>query len=192
MSKEEKTPEVSEAEANETKANETKASETKASEAAIRDAEIEREIRSRRKFSLAEAIGRSAGDLLKGASPVTRRQQAVYRIEEILDRDLRDPEGALGPTLLRRVQESEELLGNYDDPATVLSRVVVSLLSSDDSLERFVGKVDAAWGAIYLERPYFDSDTETPHRDDPYTRDSVRMALRELLEALDAAPDDGS
>jgi hypothetical protein len=35
------------------------------------DAEIEREIRLGRKFSLAEAIGRMGGGLLKGASPVT-------------------------------------------------------------------------------------------------------------------------
>jgi hypothetical protein len=40
------------------------------------DAELEREIRQERKFTLAEAIGRLAGPgAMKGESPVTRLQQ---------------------------------------------------------------------------------------------------------------------
>ena len=53
------------------------------------DAELEREIRQERKFTLAEAVGRMAGTgALKGASPVPRLQQAAAEIQEYLDRHL--------------------------------------------------------------------------------------------------------
>jgi hypothetical protein len=46
------------------------------------DAELEREIRKERKFTLAEAIGRLAGPgAMKGESPVTRMQQAEIEIQ---------------------------------------------------------------------------------------------------------------
>jgi hypothetical protein len=47
------------------------------------DAELEREIRQERKFTIAEAIGRMAGPgAMKGESPVTRLLQAVAEIQE--------------------------------------------------------------------------------------------------------------
>jgi hypothetical protein len=53
------------------------------------DAELEREIRQERKFTLTEAIGRMAGPgAMKGESPVTRLHQAVAEIQEYLDRHL--------------------------------------------------------------------------------------------------------
>ena len=49
------------------------------------DAELEREIRRGRKFTLAEAIGRLAGPgAMKGESPITRAQQAEVAIENWL------------------------------------------------------------------------------------------------------------
>ena len=158
----------------------------------ISDAEIEQEIRSRRKFSIAEAIGRSAGDLMKGASPITRKQQAEFEIEQLIERHLDDTEGALAPELLRRVKGSQELLENYDHPASVLSRVIRDLLDSEDGLRRFVIRVDAQWGRIYLERPHFESDDSAPDRNDPYTRDSVRSALEALLVDIAGAVDETS
>ena len=42
-----------------------------------RNAEIERELRTNRKFSLSDAIGQlGGGDVMKGGSPVTRKRQA--------------------------------------------------------------------------------------------------------------------
>ena len=73
------------------------------------DAEIEREVLSRREFSLAEAIGRRNSDLLKGASPVTRKRQASLRLERYLESRLLDGEGALRAVLRRRIRESEGL-----------------------------------------------------------------------------------
>jgi hypothetical protein len=165
---------------------------SKAGKADTSDAEIEREIRSRRKFSLAEAIGRSAGDLMKGASPVTRKQQAEFEIEELIDHHLEDAEGAISVVLLRRVKASEALLDSYDTPSAALVQVLQDLLGSEDTLRRFVVKVDAEWGHIYLERPHFETDTRPPDADDPYTRDSVRKALTGLLTDLESDVDEHS
>src|SRR5258708_24802077 len=75
------------------------------------DAELEREIRKERKFTLAEAIGRMAGPgAMKGESPIARMQQAGVEIENWLIRHLADAGGALQIVLLRRVNESELLL----------------------------------------------------------------------------------
>jgi hypothetical protein len=158
------------------------------SDAEISDAEIEQEIRSTRKFSLTEAIGRSAGDLIKGASPITRRQQAEFEIEQLINHHLDDAEGALAPELLRRTKASEALLEDYDNPQAVLAQVTRDLLESEDSLRRFVIRVDAEWGRIYLERPHFESTDSAPDRDDPYTWESVRATLTQLLEDLERKP----
>ena len=63
--------------------------DTKRSEA---DAELEREIRKGRKFTLAEAIGRLAGPgAMKGESPIARMQQAQIEIESWLRVTVHDP-----------------------------------------------------------------------------------------------------
>ena len=149
------------------------------------DAELEREIRSQRKFSLDEAIGRAAGDLLKGTSPVTHERQAELAIEQYLESRLTDAEGALAIVLLRRVLGSETLLADsYERPLEALARVTRSLLASESRLGRFVTSVDAEWGRLYSERPYFDRQGVAPRPGDPYTRESVRQALQRLLDRL--------
>jgi hypothetical protein len=148
------------------------------------DAEIEREIRGSRKSSLADAIGRSAAGLLKGTSPVTRKQQAEAEIKGLLEHHLHDSEGALAIVLLRDVGASAVLLESYDDPTAALRRVAESLLRSPENLRRLVQRADAEWGRIYLELPHFDTATQSPDPDDPYTLDGVRDRLVELLQRL--------
>ncbi len=149
------------------------------------DAAIEREVRSGRKFSLSEAIGRAGGDLMKGASPVTRRRQAEVEIELHLDRHLRDGEGALQTVLLRRVRESEDLLASaYDAPLSTLREWTLGVLSKEARLGRLVSAVDAEWGRMYGERPHFEREGAPEDPGDPYTRASVRVALEALLETL--------
>ncbi len=149
------------------------------------DAELEREIRARRKFSVAEALGRSAGDLIKGASPVTLKRQAELEIELFLEQDLADSEGALRAVLLRRVRESEGLFEDgYEDPLEALRRLTTSLVESDARLRGFVRAVDAEWGRTYGERPYFEREGTAAHPEDPYTVDSVRRALNRLQAEL--------
>lgn len=154
--------------------------------AADEDAELERQIRAERKFSLAEAIGRMGGsDLLKGESPVTRKRQAELALEQYLERHLIDSEGALLVVLLRRVRDGEILLRReYKQPLMAMAETIERILASESRLEFFVREVDAEWGRIHREIPHFQRDGEPPHPDDPYTFSSVRKTLHGLLLQL--------
>ena len=161
-------------------------SEDKKEDPSREGAEIEREIRSGRKFSLAEAIGRlGGGELLKGSSPVTQKRQAELEIERYLESHLVDSEGALEVVLLRRVRESEILFRmGYEQPLTALALFCERILGSEGLLQDFVNDVDAEWGRIYLERPHFQKDGRPPDAEDKYTFSSVRIALSGLTAKL--------
>ena len=151
------------------------------------DADLEREIRDGRKFSLAEAIGRLAGPgMMKGVSPATRKQQAEAEIESYLERHLMCPAGALSAVVLRQVRESELLLNNLDQPLVVLASYAKRVLDSEFLLHELVRESDVEWGRIYGERPYFQKDGSPPDQEDPYTADSVRIMLSQLIEKLAA------
>jgi hypothetical protein len=153
-------------------------------ESADRDEEIEREIRRNRKFSMNDAIGQLAGgDFMKGGTPVSVTQQAKLEIEEYLFRHLVDSPGVLRIVLRRRLGESL-LNGNCDQPLGALAEYVTRLLASERLLEEFIREADAEWGRMYDERPFFQVPGRSPEPDDPYTIDSVRLALVQLLERL--------
>jgi hypothetical protein len=151
---------------------------------ADRNEEIERETRTNRKFSLSEAIGRIAGgEFMKGGSPVTRKHQAELEIDEYLRRHLVDSGGVLRSVLFRHLGESL-LNGDYDQPLAALAEYIRRILTSEHLLEEFVREADAEWGRLHNERPYFQMASRPPHPDDPYTIDSVRLALPQLRERL--------
>ena len=151
------------------------------------DAELEREIRAERKFSLSEAIGRLAGPgAMKGVSPVTRTQQAAVEIQEYLNRHLTDTGGVLSGVLLRRVEASELLLKAPDQPLVVLVDYVRRVLESAYGLSELVREADVEWGRVFGERPRFEKEGCPPAADDPYTHESVRTALTRLIEELTA------
>ena len=153
------------------------------------DADLEREIRAERKFSLSEAIGRLAGPgAMKGVSPVTRTQQAVVEIQEYLNRHLTDAGGVLSGVLLRRVEASELLLKSPDQPLVVLGDYVRRVLESAYGLSDLVREADVEWGRVFGERPRFEKEGCPPAPDDPYTLESVRTALSRLAEELTARP----
>jgi hypothetical protein len=154
---------------------------------ADRDEEIEREIRTNRKFSLSEAIGQLAGgDFMKGGSPVTRKRQAELEVDEYLRRHLVDSGNVLRSVLSRHLGESL-LNGDYDKPFAALTECIRRILTSEHVLEEFVREADAEWGRVHDERPFFQMPSRPPHRDDPYTIDSVRRALSQLRETLASA-----
>src|SRR5262245_32142403 len=96
------------------------------------DAELEREIRKGRKFTLGEAIGRMAGPgAMKGESPIARLEQADVEIASWLRIHLADAGGALGAVVHRDVKESEQLLDNLDQPLVVLAGYCRRVLDSD-------------------------------------------------------------
>jgi hypothetical protein len=146
--------------------------------------DIEQEIRTHRKFSLSEAIGRIAGgDFMKGGSPISRKRQAELEVEEYLRRHLVDSEGVLRRILLRHLGKS--LFDNkYDHPIGALSEYIPRLLASEQLLAEFVREADAEWGRENDERPYFQKASHLPEPGDPYTIDSVRLALLQLRERL--------
>jgi len=152
------------------------------------DANLEREIREGRKFSLAEAIGRLAGPgMMKGVSPATYAQQAEAAIETYLDRNLRTAGGALSVVLLRQVKQSDLLLANLEQPLVVLAACIQRVLDSDYRLQEFVREADVEWGRVYGERPFFEKEGSQPHNDDPYTTASVRSCLTQLIDKLATA-----
>jgi hypothetical protein len=154
------------------------------------DAELQREIREGRKFSLAEAIGRLAGPgMMKGVSPATRKQQAEAEILSFLDRNMNSPAGAMSVVLFRRVKESELLLNNYDQPLIALGGYVQKVLDSEYLLQELVRDSDVEWGRVYGERPFFEKEGQPPHQDDPYTVESARTTLCQLIEKLTTAVD---
>ena len=151
------------------------------------DAELEREIRQERKFTLAEAIGRMAGPgAMKGESPITRLQQAVAEIQEYLDRHLVDAAGVLSGILLRQVRESELLLKSFEQPLVALAGYVQHVLGCEYALKELVREADVEWGRVFDERPYFEGDGCPPAPADPYTLESVRAALIQLMAELTA------
>jgi len=134
------------------------------------DAELEREIRKERKFTLAEAIGRLAGPgAMKGESPVTRLQRAEAQIECWLRSHLADAGGVLRVVLYRHVKGSELLLNNFDQPLVVLASYCLRILDSGYLLEELVRDADVEWGRVVGERPYFEKEGSAHNPDDPYT-----------------------
>jgi hypothetical protein len=151
------------------------------------DAQLEREIRKGRKFSLAEAIGRLAGPgAMKGVSPVTRQQQAAAEIENWLRYHLAGSSGELQVVLLRQIKGSELLLNKFDQPLVVLAAFCQQILASDFRLKELVRESDVEWGRVQGERPYFEQEGSPPQPDDPYTFESVRKTLAGIIEQLAA------
>lgn len=145
---------------------------------------LEREIRSKRKFSLNDAIGRlSGGDFMKGGTPVSRKRQAELEVEEYLRRHLADSEGVLKNVLLRNLGDSL-LARDYDKPLVTLAEYIPTLLASEHLLADLVRDTDIEWGRVQGERPYFQKAGRPADPDDPYTVDSVRAALVRLRDTL--------
>src|SRR3954453_18572167 len=154
-------------------------------ESSLADAELEREIREGRKFTLEEAIGRMVGPgAMKGESPVARMQQAEIEIASWLRGHLADAGGALPVVLHRDVEGSDLLLKNFDQPLVVLAGYCQRVLDSDYLLGELVRDADIEWGRVMGERPYFEKECSPHHPDDPYTVESVRLPLSGLLEQL--------
>ena len=148
------------------------------------DANLEREIRDGRKFTLEEAIARMVGPGgMKGTSPITRLQQAQAEIRTWLRSHLADAGGALEVVLHRRVMGSELLLNNLDQPLVVLASYFQRILDSDHQLEELVRDADIEWGRVMGERP-ISREGSPRHPDDPYTAKSVRNTLSGLVEQL--------
>jgi hypothetical protein len=156
-----------------------------ADERGSKEAEIEREIREARKFTPTEAIARLAGPgAMKGASPVSRLQQAETEIGTWLRSHVTDTSGALQLLLHRHLRESRLLLENLDRPLVALGAYCRDVLASELRLKDLVRETDVEWGRSMGERPYFETEGSPPRSGDPYTIESVRRTLGEILVQL--------
>jgi len=150
--------------------------------------DLEQEIRQRRAFTATEAIARLAGPgAMKGASPVSRVQQAEIDIDSWLKSHLADPAGAFRIVLNRRIKGSALLLENLDRPLAALAGHCREICGSDYLLKELVREADVEWGRAMGERPHFEKEGSGQHPDDPYTIESVRAALRDALGQLPEA-----
>jgi hypothetical protein len=149
------------------------------------EAAVERELRQARKFSPQEAMARMAGPgAMKGASPVSRLQQAETEIGTWLKCNVQDVAGALQATLHRQLKGSERLVAHPEQPLLSLSGLCRDVLASDYLLEEVVRECDAEWGLRMDERPYFNRVGAPSHPADPYTIESVRRALADIVTRL--------
>ena len=146
------------------------------------DADLEREIRQRRKFSPEEAIGRMAGPgAMKGGSAISRQQEAENAVGVWLAANVADSDGALRKVLHRHLRASKLLLDYVDDPSVAAAAYLRQILASEQRLREIVREADGEWGRTMGERPHFEREGSPPHPDDPYTAESVRTALDKAL-----------
>lgn len=140
------------------------------------DAELEREIREGRKFTLEEAIARMAGPgAMKGASPVARMQQAEVEIGSCIKVHLADAAGALDVVLHRHINASDLLLHGFDRPLVVLASFCQRVLNSAYLLKELVRDADVEWGRSWvsghsLRERALHATPETPIRSSPSVR----------------------
>lgn len=149
------------------------------------EAELEREIRDGRKFTLEEAIGRMAGPgAMKGESPVARLRQAEIEIGLWLENHLAGADGALRVVLHRYVRASEFMLHNFDKPLLALAGCCQRVIDSDYLLRELVREADVEWSRVMGERPHFEKTGVAPDPEDAYTIASVRNVLSQVLQDL--------
>ena len=149
------------------------------------DEELEREIRQGRKISPQDVMARLAGPgAMKGASPVSPVQQAETEIGTWLGCNLADAGGALKVVLHRHLKGSELLLGTLESPLEALRSYCRRALTSELLLKELVREADVEWGRAMDERPHFEREGAAAHPDDPYTVESVRKAVSDMLQQL--------
>jgi hypothetical protein len=145
------------------------------------DADLEREILAGRTFSLADVIGRSGGDFLKGESTLPRLVQAQMQVNGFISQQVPDVSGALHQVLHRWVEADTARLSRHSDrPLQALVDLIDQILAHPPTLYDLVWQVDMQWGELSGEPPYFQQPGQPPHPDDEYTHASVRQQLASL------------
>lgn len=144
--------------------------------------DVEAEIRRARKTTSKDVLARMAGPgAMKGASPVSRQQQAEIELGTWIRGHVPDSSGALHAVLHRHIKGSELLLANLDRPLLGLSALCEHILASDYLLDEIVREADVEWGQRMDERPHFEINGRAADPGDPYTAPSVREILGGLV-----------
>ena len=160
---------------------------TSSLEQAEPDTGLEDEVRRARKFSPEEAMARLAGPgAMAGASPVSPVQQAETEIVNWL-RSHVSGSSELQEVVRRRLEGSDLLLDNIEQPLLALAGFCERVLASDFRLEELVREADIEWGRRMDEPPRFERRGAPEQPGDPYTLRSVRELLESMLKELPAA-----
>ncbi|QDZ38943.1 hypothetical protein FRE64_02695 [Euhalothece natronophila Z-M001] len=145
---------------------------------------LQQDILSDRKYSLAEAIGREGGNFLKGESPVPKLVQVTTEVNLFIDNNLPDSSGALQSVLKRWVKSDPLLSQHLESPLKGLDKILEKILTQQGLFYEMVREADVKWGQMYQERPYFQKPGDPPHPDDEYTHEAVREKLSLLRERI--------
>ena len=127
------------------------------------DADLEREILAGRTFSLADAIGRSGGDFLKGESTLPRLVRTQMQVKGFISQQMPDVSGALHQVLHRWVEADTARLSRHRDrPLQALVELIDHILAHPSALYDLVWQVDMQWGELSGEPPTFNSRGNCP------------------------------
>lgn len=148
------------------------------------DNNLQREIVSEQRYSLASAIAREGGNFLKGESPVPKLVQVTTEINLFIDRHLPDSSGALQAVLKRWVKSDSVVSQHLDSPLTGLEKIIDKILQNQQLFYEIVREADLKWGQMYEERPYFQKPGDPAHPEDEYSHESVREKLSDLREKV--------
>jgi hypothetical protein len=148
---------------------------------------LQREILRERKFSLAEAIGREGGSLIKGHSPIPPLEQAIAEINLFIRNNLDDPSMALTRVLQKNVRNDRITIAeSIDRPYVYLHRLVQSHIDNTHLFYELAREANFKWGQLHNERPRFQKPGEQPHPDIEYSHETVRHKLIDLLQKIKA------
>lgn len=148
------------------------------------DHEIQKDILSQQKYSLASAIAREGGNFLKGESPVPKLVQVTTEINLFIDQHLPDASGALQAVLKRWVKSDPLVSQNLDSPLEGLRKIIEKIINNQALFYELVREADVKWGQMYQERPYFQKPGQSAHPNDEYSHELVKEKLSSLQEKL--------
>ena len=152
------------------------------------DEKLEEEVRSQRKFTMAEAFAREFKGSFKGVPAVPPLRRAQSEIDMFLRAHVRDASGALRRQLEVRLKDHVSLVASHlDEPLAALKISLERILRTEPGLVEFVRQVDQRSGQMFGERPHFQRPGQEPHPNDEYTHASVRAALETLIVEIDAS-----
>ncbi|MEM9088501.1 MAG: hypothetical protein AAGC93_07125 [Cyanobacteria bacterium P01_F01_bin.53] len=148
-------------------------------------AQLQKEIRDGRKFTLAEAIGREGGSFMKGESAIPRPLRAKNTINQFITEHLTNPSSALSTTLQTWTNNDIRIMSQLDTPLVALSQILESTLTEPTAFCEFARQVAIAQSQLTGDRPYFQTLNGKAHPEADYTHESIQGELSQLLKTLE-------
>ncbi|MGB3766624.1 MAG: hypothetical protein WA947_08690 [Phormidesmis sp.] len=152
----------------------------------LSDQSLVREIRTQRKFTLAEAIGREGSNFMKGESAIPRPLRATAAINQFITTHLPSPSGPVSTVLQSWAKEDVRVSRHLDAPLIALSQIIKSLLNEPTTFQEFFRQLAIAQSKLTGDRPHFQPPNHPPHPDAVHSHESVTQQLADLLQKLQA------